>query len=360
MKKLTNMYLLLLALTVVGITSCGKQDEAQAPKPAEEVFTIQTGKVEMAQMAATLKATGTLEGVREALINSETNGKIVAVGVENGSRVGQGAALVQVDNELKIIALRQAEAARETAEASLAKAKLDMNRSETLTRDNAITKSQLELADLGVKSAEAQLKAAQSGEAYAKRQLADATIRAPFSGTVAVRYVNQGELLNPGARVATLIDDSKMKLKIGISELDVPLIKNGDKVTVTVDAMPDKTYEGKIVSLGTKADMARAFTIEVEIPNPGNQLKSGMFARAEIKREAAREVTTVPAAAVVTNGQKTQVYVVNNNVAKLTAVKTGVATTERIEITEGLKGDETVVTFGQNQLKDGAKVKMAQ
>lgn len=359
MKKLTNIYLFLLALTVVGISSCGNQDES-APKPAEEVFTIQTGKVEMAAMAATLNATGTLEGVREATINSETNGKIVSVSIQNGSRVGQGAALVQVDNELKIIALRQAEAARETAEASLAKARLDMNRSETLTRDNAITKSQLELADLGVKSAEAQLKAAQSGEAFAKRQLADATIRAPFSGTVAVRYVNQGELLNAGTKVATLIDDSKMKLKIGISELDVPLIKNGDKVIVTVDAMPDKTYEGRIVSLGTKADMARAFTIEVEIPNPGNQLKSGMFARAEIKREAARDVTTVPAAAVITNGQKTQVFVVNNNVAKLTAVKTGVVTTEKVEITEGLQGDETVVTFGQNQLKDGAKVKMAQ
>lgn len=358
MKKLTNIYLLLLILTVVAVSSCGKQEAAQPAKPADEVFSVQIGKTEMAPMTATFKATGTLEGVREATINSETNGRVIAVGIQNGSRVGQGAALVQVDNELKVIALRQAEAARETAEAALAKAKLDLGRSETLTRDNAVTKSQLELADLSVKTAQAQLKAAESGEAFAKRQLADATIRAPFSGTVAVRYVNQGELVNPGTKVATLIDDSRMKLKIGISELDVPLVKNGDKVTVTVDAMPDKTYEGKIISLGTKADMARAFTVEVEIPNPGNQLKSGMFARAEIKREAARDVTTVPAAALITNGTKTQVYVVNNNVAKLTAVKTGVATTERVEITEGLSGDEVVVTFGQNQIKNGSKVKI--
>lgn len=358
MKKLSSITLIILALAVVTLSSCGEQEEAQSTKPAEEVFSVQIGKTEMAPMTATFKATGTLEGVREATINSETNGRIVAVAIQNGSRVGQGSTLVQVDNELKIIALRQAEAARETAEASLAKAKLDLNRSETLTRDNAITKSQLELADLGVKTAQAQLKAAESGEAYAKRQLSDATVRAPFSGTVAMRYVNQGELLNPGTKVASIVDDSRMKLKIGVSELDVPLIKNGDKVSVTVDAMPDKIFDGRIISLGSKADMARAFIVEVEIPNPGNKLKSGMFARAEIKRDAARDVTTVPAAAVITNGTKTQVYVVNNNVAKLTAVKTGVANTERVEITEGLNGDEVVITFGQNQIKNGSKVKV--
>jgi RND family efflux transporter MFP subunit len=358
MKKLTTIFLILLTVSALAISSCGKQEEAAVAKPVEETFSVQAAKAEIAPMAATLKATGSLEGIREATINSETNGRIIAVGVQNGSRIGQGSTLVQVDNELKVIALQQAEAARETAEAALAKAKLDLNRSESLTRDNALTKSQLEAADLGVKSAQAQLKAAQSGEAYAKRQLADATVRAPFGGTVAMRYVNQGELLNPGMRVATIVDDSRMKLKIGIGELDVPLIKVGDKAVVTVDAMPDKTFEGKIIAISTKADMARAYTVEVEIPNPGNQLKSGMFARAEIKREEARDVTTVPASAVITNGQKTQVFVVNNNVAKLTAVKTGVSTTERVEITEGLNGDETVVTFGQNQIKDGSKLKI--
>jgi multidrug efflux system membrane fusion protein len=358
MKKLSSITLSILVLAVVGLTSCGKHEEAQSALPTEEVFSVQTGKTEITPMTATFKATGTLEGIREATINSETNGRIVAVGIENGSRVGQGSALVQVDNELKIIALRQAEAARETAEAALAKAKLDLNRSETLTRDNAITKSQLEIADLGVKTAQAQLKAAESGEAYAKRQLADATVRAPFGGTVAMRFVNQGELLNPGVRVASIVDDSKMKLKIGVSELDIPLIKNGDKVVVSVDAIHDKTFEGKIITIGSKADMARAYMVEVEIPNPGNKLKSGMFARAEIKRDAARDVATVPTSAIITNGTKTQVYVVNNNVAKLTAVKTGISNTERVEITEGLTGDEVVVTFGQNQIKNGSKVRI--
>lgn len=356
MKKLTSIYGTALIIMVMALSSCGNQDKLPATTQAEEVFSVKTGLTETTAMAATLKATGTLEGIREALILSETNGRIVAIGVQNGTRIGQGGALVQADNELKIIALRQAEAARETAEASLAKARLDLNRSETLTRDNALTKSQLELAELGVKTAQAQLKAAESNEAFAKRQLADATVRAPFSGTVAVRYVNQGELLNPGARVATLIDDSKMKLKIGISELDLPLIKNGDKATVRVDAIPDKTFEGKIISLGSKADMARAFTVEVEIPNPGNQLKSGMFARAEIIRDEARNVMTVPSSAIITNGTKTQVYVVKDNHVKLTAVKTGIADDQRTEITDGLSGDEVVVVFGQNQLKNGSKV----
>jgi RND family efflux transporter MFP subunit len=345
-------------IVAAGLSSCQKSDTANG-KPADEMYTVETSTVEIAPMSATLKATGTLEGIREANVTSETQGRIVSVACNNGSRVGAGSALVTVDNELKLISVQQAEASRLAAEAGLEKAKLDLGRTENLTRDNAVTKSQLEGAQLMVKSAEAQLKAAQGGEALAKRQLADANVKAPFAGTVAMRYVNLGELLGPGTKVATLVDDSKMKLRVNIGELDVPLVKLGDKVTVAVDAISGKTFAGEITSISTKADMARAFVAEIEIPNDDKALKSGMFARAEIKREAAHDVATVPVNAVITNGQKTQVFTIENNIAKLKAVKIGTATAERVEITEGLNKGETVVTFGQNQLRDGSKVRIS-
>ncbi len=341
----------------LALSSCGKSNGSDQA-PAAETFSVKVAKIEKAPMAATFRATGTLEGVREATVNSETQGRIVGISANNGSRVGAGSAIVTVDNELKAIAVSQAEAQRLAAEASLEKAKLDLDRTKELSKSGASTKSQLELADLQVRSAEAQLKGAQSAESLAKRQLSDATVKAPFGGVVAMRYVNLGELLNPGTKVATVIDDSKMKIKINVGELDLPALKLGDPVNVTVDAITNKNFDGKIVTISDKADMARNYLVEVEIDNPNRELKSGMFARAEVKRESDRMVATAPTAAIINNGTRNQVYVVDDKgIAHLRGVKLGVSTPERTEITEGVNEGETIVTFGQPQLKDGAKVK---
>ncbi len=358
MKNILKISLLgFLFISSAMLSSCSKSG-ADAPQKTVEVFSVKTTTVQVAPMAATFKATGTLEGIREANVNSETQGRILRVVANNGSRIGQGSTLVVVDNELKAIALQQAQAQRLTAEASLEKAKIDLGRTQELQKSSAVTKSQLELADLQVKSAEAMLKAAQSGESLARRQLADATVKAPISGVVAMRYVNQGELLSQNTKVATIVDDSKMKLRINIGELDVPLVKIGDKVNVTVDAQGGKQIEGRIATISSKADMARAYIVEVEIPNNDRSLKSGMFARAEIQREAAHEVPTVPSAALIVNGERTQVYVNDNGIARLKAVKIGASTPERAEITEGLNAGDVVVIFGQSQLVDGSKLKI--
>lgn len=352
--KYSKILLMLATAAALGsLVSCKTSEAEQSQK--DEVYTVKTSSVEIAPMTLSFKATGTLEGIREATVMSETQGRIVAVPAANGKRVGTGAALAIVESDLKSIALKQAEAARLTAEAGYEKAMLDLKRTKELFTQNAVTKSQLEIAELGTKSAEAQLKAAESGESLARKQLADASVKAPFAGVVAMKYVNQGELLSPGHKVATLVDDSKMLLKMNIGELDVPLVSIGDVVNVRIDALA-KDFEGKIASISSKADMARSFMLEVELPNPGHELKSGMFARAEIKHDAAREVPTVPAEAVITSGQRSQVFVAEGNIARLKAVKLGSSDKVRVEITEGVKPGDKVVTFGQNQLKDGTKI----
>jgi membrane fusion protein, multidrug efflux system len=349
-----------LSLSAIGLNSCGdKKPGIPTAKAAEgaAAVTVKTAPVEMTAMAASLKISGSLEGIREAVVSSETQGRIVSNVLNIGSRIGQGSAIVQVDAELKNIGVQQAAAQRLAAEASLEKAELDHERNEQLFKQNAITKNQLELSALGVKSATAQLKGAQTAESLAKRQLADAAIKAPFSGLVSQRFVNQGETVAPGVRVATIVDDSKMKLKVNIGEMEIGYLKIGDKVNVSVDALPGQKFAGRVAAISGKADMARTFTTEIEIENPGKALKSGMFARAEILREAAHEVPAIPANALITNGNKTQVYVVKNGVAHLTAVKAGTATPERIEILEGVSAGDEVVTFGQSQLKDGSKIR---
>lgn len=360
---MTRVYRTVLVLGLAlsagaGLTSCNKKPGVPSAQAKEaEVITVQTQTVTTAPMASTLKVTGSLEGTREAVVSSETNGRVTAVIRTIGDRVGAGAPMIKVDDELKAIAVQQADAQRLSAEAALEKANVDLQRTQQLFKDNAVTKNQLELAQLQVKSADAALKGAQTAESLAKRQLADATIKAPFAGVVSQRLVNQGEMLNAGTHVVTLVDDSQMKFRMGVGELDVSSLKVGQKVALHVDALGTKELEGHISAISDKADNARSFQVEVAIPNPNHELKSGMFARAEIQRESQHDVPTAPNNAIMTNGSKTQVYIVKDGIANLRAVKVGTATNDRVEILDGLNAGDEVVTFGQNRLTDGAKVR---
>jgi RND family efflux transporter MFP subunit len=350
----------ILALTlVVGsaalLGSCGKNIPHAAEAKSESPITVQTAKVTIAPMVATLKVTGNLEGVREATVASETQGRVVSIARNTGDRVGQGAAIVRVDDELKAVAVKQAEANLMSAQAAYEKAKVDLDRTEQLVKDNAATRNQLELAQLQVKASLAGVKGAEASESLAKRQLADATVKAPIGGVVSMRYVNQGEMLTPGAKVVTIVDDSKMKLRMSVGEVDVPNLKVGQKVDVTIDALSRKV-RGSVTAVSGKADQAHSYQVEVNIPNSG-ELKSGMFARAEIERQAPQDVPVVPNAALITTGSKTQVYVVNDGVAYLRAVKIGSSTADQVEVLDGLKEGDEIVTFGQNMLHDGAHVR---
>jgi len=360
MQKIYRTLLVIGLATSSGVVlnSCGQKPSVPAAKAKEaEIFTVQTAKVELAPMAAVLKVTGTLEGTKEATVSNEIGGRVTGVIHTIGDRVQNGTPVLKLDDELKAIAVQQAAAQRLAAEAALEKAQIDLKRTEQLYKDNAVTKSQLELAQLQVKSMDASLKGAQSAESLAKRQLADATIKAPFSGVISSRYVNLGEMLNQGTRVFTLVDDSKLKLRMNISEVDITSLKVGDKVSIHVDAVSNANLKGTVTAISSKADQARSYAVEVEIANGDHALKSGMFARAEVERESVRNVPSVPNAAIVNNGSKTQVYVVNNNTVSLRAVKIGATTQERVEILDGLNEGDEVVTFGQSRLYDGAKIR---
>jgi membrane fusion protein (multidrug efflux system) len=356
--KIPSLTLALALVTAaVSLSSCTKKDTTFQVKSSDEVFNVQTTKVATAPMASNLKVTGTLEGIKEATVQSETQGRVLQVVRTIGDRVGAGSPLILVDNEMKSIALQQAVAARMAAEASLEKAKIDQGRNSELLKESAGTKNQVELSDLQVKSAQAQLKGMQSAEKLARRQLADATVKAPFSGVIVNRFVNQGESVTSGAKVETLVDDSRMKFKMFINELDISSLKIGDEVTVSVDALGSSTTLGHVTNISNKADQTRSYEVDVEVPNQTHSLKSGMFARAEIQRGQLHDAVSVPTEAVIYSGTATQVYLVSNGLAHLQNVKIGASTAQMVEITDGVKPGDEVVVFGQGTLHDNAKIR---
>jgi RND family efflux transporter MFP subunit len=276
-------------------------------------------------------------------IVSETQGRVIKVLANIGDYVQAGSTIVEVDDELK-------KAAYATAEVNYDKAKKDLERYESLIKDNSVTDSQLEAARLACKSAEAQY-------IVARRQFNDTKIKTPISGVVSARTVDIGTMIQDKTTVANVVDISKLKVRLNVSEQDVFRIQVGDKVSVTTDVYPGITFEGKVSTISSKADDAHTYPVEVTLANNARHpLKSGMFGRVSLVSIEDHESVTIPRAALVGSTKKPQVYVVENGIARLRDIVVGDQIGTSLEVLSGLRQAETIVLSGQNNLKDSVAV----
>jgi len=220
-----------------------------------------------------------------------------------------------------------------------------------------VSEAQLENAQLAAKAALAQYKGAEAAERLAKKSYDDTFLKTPIAGRLAQRFVTLGLMVSPGMKVATVVDDAKMKLKVGVPEEEVSLIEVGNRVKIDVDAVPGKEFDGRLTSVALKADpMTRTFQVEIEMVNDeARSLKSGMFARADIKRELEKESLVVPSNAVIeSNGSS--VFVVKDSIVTLRHVVLGLRNDSLVHIASGLSAGELVVSFGQQNLRSGTRV----
>ncbi len=288
-----------------------------------------------------LTQVGTVFAEKEVSVVSESNGLIKAVYCDVGDFVKAGQMIFKVDDELKVANLKLREADFENA-------KKNLERYEALYKEGSATEAQLDGYRLAFKAADAQL-------IIAKRQVEDTRIKAPFSGVVTERMVNLGSNVNPGTVVVNLVDVGSLRIKLSITEKDVFLLKNGDKAIVTTDVFPETKFSARIKSIGVKGDETHSFPIELQIIN-NRSLKAGMNVEIEFDKQINRESIVIPRIAIMGGSSAAQVFIVENNTAKLRSVTTGTESGTNIEILSGLKSGDKVVTSGQVNLKDGSPV----
>jgi RND family efflux transporter MFP subunit len=286
-------------------------------------------------------------------------GRITGIPVKVGDQVKAGQTLVEVDDELKLIAVEQARAALLAAETNLAKARRDVERAEKLFAAGDVADVELEGNRLAYRSADAQAKGAAVNLKYAERQLADTRIKSPVAGSVAAKMVELGEMVTPGKVVANIVDTGNLKVLVSIPEDQIGKVRVSQEVSLQVDSDPGRTFHGTVASVGSKADARSAHTYPVEIAvgkEATGRFKVGMFARVEIQASNVANALTIPKEALMGGKEKPSVFVVVNDVAKAQPVKLGITNGERHEVVEGLKEGDLVVTFGSHSLKDGTPV----
>lgn len=330
-----------------------KKPEAAAAQPLAVKIQVITPK----GISKTLTVSGTLVGENEATVIAETGGKIEAVKGQVGDWLAKGQIIVQLENDLKAVALDQAKAQLMSAQTNHEKSQNDLKRYENLYKEQITTQSDIENARLGARAAEAQLKSAEAGLKLAQRQYDDAAIKAPLSGRLADRYVNLAGMVSPGDEIGVVVDARNMKLKSSVAENEIALVRPGQRVELFAGALGDVKYAGKIITVAQRATNERTYPIEVLVANDKSEsLKSGMFARANIEVEKTNQTIVIPSSTVLTDAGKNYVFVESNGVAKRIAVKLGVQDGGQSQIVEGLNAGDRLVVFGQQRLTDGARV----
>jgi len=290
-----------------------------------------------------IEETGVLSGNKEATVAAETGGRVLEVKVDVGDVVHQGQPLVRLDDELYSLESDRAKVAYD-------KAKMDLDRAEKLYLEKSISDADIENARLGAKGAEVQYR-------MALKTYNDATIRAPFSGTVAAKMTEVGQMVERGMAIAQLVDVGSLKLTVQVSEADLKYISIGAPATVIVEAVGDTT-SGKVTTIGSRATSgSRTFPVEIRVPGD-KMLRSGMFSRAIIGTEALTNGILLPREAILPDAGRVIVYRARGNTADKAVVQVIANSGDRVAV-EGVLAGDTVITTGNQTLTQGTPISLA-
>lgn len=309
---------------------------------------VTTEQIEPITWEPGIDAVGTALSVRGVDLAIESGGLVEAVLFTANDRVEAGQHLLQIQDRSERASLAAAQAAAQVADA-------EAERARTLSDRGVGAANVVETADAQAASAHAQV-------AQVEIALENKSLAAPFSGVIGIPRVEEGQWVTPGMIYATLQDLGAMRVDFSLPEQEIGHLKLGGAVSVSSE-VGDFSADGRIIGIEPRVDPnSRLVSVRAEVENPSGQLYPGQFLHVRIVLPAEDGVIAVPQTAVDSSLYGDTIYVVRGEgddlVAEQLFVKLGRRWDGRIEVTEGLKGDERIVTSGQNRLSPGARVSL--
>src|SRR6266567_2111117 len=303
-----------------------RPDNALAAPAAPQVSSsvvVEATKVSRVALPQGITAVGSLRSDESVTLRPEVAGRISAIQFREGERVAKGAPLVKLDPSVT-----EAEAQQARANLTLAKAKYD--RAVDLQGKGFISSQAKDEAENNLKVAEASL-------ALAAAKLAKLSIAAPFSGVIGLRSVSVGDYVKEGADMVNLESIDPLKVDFRVPEIYLTQIHVGQTLQMTLDAMPGKTYEGKVFAINPLVDAAgRAVVIRAQVRNADTTLRPGMFARVRLLTRDLQEALVVPEQAIVPQGDEWYVFRVVDGKAQRAKVDIGQRRDGKAEVVKGL------------------------
>lgn len=338
-----------IIIAVIGLVAWGvsyySKDTVAKPSSVSgpQGVPVEAGPVQVGPISREAETVGTLEANESVVIRSEIAGRITGIEFSEGQTVQGGAVLLRIDPS-------EHKAQAEQISATVQLNRLNYERAQKLNEEKLISPQAYDEIVARLKESEANL-------ALAQARLDKTTIRAPFSGRLGLRQVSPGDYVQPGQAIVNLEDIHSIKVDLRVPEIYLPEVRAGQVVKVRVDAAPDRFFTGKIYAVDPRIDTAsRTILLRARIPNPGGELRPGMFARLTLVLGERPNAILIPEQAIVPLGEAKFVYRIVDGKAVLAKVTVGLRQPGRVEITEGLRPDDTIVTGGQTKLFEGASV----
>jgi len=298
------------------------------------------------RLALEIEALGTARANESVDITSKVSNLVTAVRFTEGQQVRPGDVLVELDSQQARADLAIAEAARKESASQY-------RRSQELYSTKVLSDAQIEQIEATFRSNEARVESARA-------KLSDTVIRAPFAGRVGLRRVSVGSLINPGTVITTLDDTSRIKLDFTIPEAYVAAVVPGLEIEAQGPAFPGESFAGKVASVDSRIDpQTRSVTVRALLPNESGKLKPGMFLTVRLKRSES-DVLLIPEESLVPEQGDVYVFVVGDGTVAKRKVRVGQRRVGSVQVTDGLRAGEVVVTEGTQKLRDGAAVRVAQ
>lgn len=346
------LIVILLFGSVIGFNLFKQQKIAEyfANKP-EPTYPVTSIKVTGSNWTPAIQAIGFIEPFQGVTIASQTAGIVNEILFKSGAEVSKGQVLVKLDTSVE-------EANLESSKARLPATESKYRRYADLLKKGSISKEAADEAQADYLSLVANI---ESLEATIARR----NITAPFSGVVGIRNVDLGQYLQAGSEIVRLEDNTVMRLRFTVPQNDISKINIGQKINITIDAYPNSVFEGKITAIEPAVNFQSGLIqVQADIPNSHGELRSGMFARANVILPTQVNQVTLPPTAITYTLYGNNVYIIKEvdgvKRVKQHVVKTGGQQPNKVHILEGVEIGDTVVTSGQLRLSNDAKVKVVE
>ena len=318
-------------------------DSRKEVKVTEDKISVSVASAEVRETSNQLELVGMAEPLKDVVVASKSAGEIVQINFKLGDLVNKGAVLAKVDDAYRRLAL-------ENAQLNYKKYKEDYERYQVLREGDAVSETQLRDMKIAYENAGIQLE-------NAKKQLEDTKIIAPFGGVITSKNTELGAYVNAGTSIAGIADISHLKVLLNVSESNVYQLHKGQEVNISANVYPGITYKGNITSISPQGSGAHTFPVEVTIANNSrNPLKAGTYVNAQVDMGKSAKTLMIPRDAIVSSVKDPSVYLVKGETVELVKINTGNDYNSYLEVTSGIREGDQVVTNGQINLMDGAKI----
>lgn len=352
MKRKILLALVLVVLVVIVALRLASNKKKIDEKKTQQVATdiavpVKVDTVRASDFTTDILKTGTISPYKEVKVLAlNKSGTIKKLYINLGDKVRMGQVVALLDNQLLSLEVQK-------AKSHAAKLKEDLQTYTELLEGKAATQEK-------VNSIRQDYTDALNEVHQANKNISDATIKAPATGMVAAKAVEEGMFVSSGADIATIVDLSRTKIQVRMTESEVYRVAVGQSVTVTSDVYPGKEFHGKIDFISPQSDETHNYIAEILLaPHDATILRAGTFVYTRFPGQDLKGIIAIPREALTESVQQPYVYVVDGQIVHLRKITVNGEINGKIIVTGGLAPNDIIVTSGQINLKEGAKVNIS-